>query len=76
MLDEAGGVLGLMMPRDADSDRALPATTSFAVNADTIAAFLRDVGAQPALSEKTARLPQAEMTRLAADVTVLVNCWQ
>lgn len=74
VFDEAGAVIGLLRPRE-DGARVLPADVSLATDATIIADFLTAAGLTPAAADPGAALAPQDLTVLAADMTVLVNCW-
>ena len=72
VLDAAGGVIGMLLPRD---DGGLPDDVRFAANAETLAAFLGENAvtlAEPAPDEA---LDAVDLAGVGADMTVLVECW-
>lgn len=76
VLDNTGAVLGMLLPRQLDG-KQLPEGVSFAVNAEAIRSALNAAGLTPAAQSTTAgSLPNAAMTRLASNMTVLVSCWE
>ncbi|RVT87045.1 peptidoglycan-binding protein [Rhodobacteraceae bacterium CCMM004] len=76
ILDESGAVMGMMLPRTGDGARDLPATVSFAADVETISTFLGGAGVTPAAADRGPRLAQADLNRLAGEMTVLVGCWE
>ncbi len=74
VLDDAGAVLGLLLPAD-ESDRVLPGDVATAADVGAIAKFLSAHGISAAAADPGPALPQAQMSRLAADLTVRVGCW-
>lgn len=74
VLSESGAVLGVLLPRD-NSGRELPADVHFAASVPNIAEFLGTAGIAAAAADAQATLAPEDLTRLAADFTVLVNCW-
>lgn len=74
ILTEAGAVLGVLLPRD-DTGRQLPDGVQFGANVPSIAEFLGQAGISAAAADATDALAPEDLTRLAADFTVLVNCW-
>ncbi len=75
VFDEAGGVLGMLLPREG-SDRQLPAEVSFAANGDVLQSLLSQSGF--AISRRDSQAPMApeDITAMARDMTVLVSCWE
>lgn len=74
VLDESGGVLGLLLPR-LKSERAVPKDVQLAADAGTLAAFLAEQGIDPVTAEATDALDPVDLAGLAADMTALVECW-
>lgn len=80
--DEGGPVLGsdgavaglLLMPRD--DDHALPDSVSLAADARALVAFLGEAGIEVMASDGGETITRAELARKAADITVLVSCWE
>lgn len=75
LFDRAGTVVGMLLPQPATPDRLLPEDMSFAVGAEAIQVLLRDNGLRPAAVARSEVLPDTELGRIAADMTVLVSCW-
>ena len=74
VFDASGNVMGMLLPREAGA-RQLPGGVNFAVDADVLAEFLAANGAEvPAVGPSDAMAPE-DLTLLAADLTVLVSCW-
>ena len=74
VLDGGGGVVGMLLPRDA-GDRQLPADVHFAADAEAIAGFLGEHGIDPMPVTSSGPLPPEDIAKLGADMTVLVECW-
>lgn len=77
VLDAAGGVLGLLLPRAEGGDRLLPEGVEFALSADRIAQVLAAAGrpVPPAAAEGAALAP-ADLSARALGMTALVSCWE
>ena len=74
VFDTAGAVIGMLRPRE-DDGRVLPADVNFATDSAVIAEFLSNAGiSAPAADPGDAMAPE-DLTLLAEDITVLVNCW-
>jgi trypsin-like peptidase/putative peptidoglycan binding protein len=76
--DRSGAVLGMLLPK-AVGARALPDGTAFASDMETVTSFLSDQGIAASAAARGAeadglRAPQ-ELTAMAAQITVLVSCW-
>jgi S1-C subfamily serine protease len=74
VFDQQGAVLGILQPPDGGS-RQLPDGVAVAPATGSIADFLTAAGLSPEPSNGGAEVPPEELTRLAADMTVLVGCW-
>ncbi|WP_147125494.1 serine protease [Shimia ponticola] len=75
VFDGGGKVLGLLQPMQ-DGARKLPNGVGFAVDTDTIRARLQDAGIVLTEGTGTAAISPIELETMAADMTVLVECWQ
>lgn len=79
VLDPTGAVLGVLLPRAGDGARVLPEGVNFAAAAPAILAALAEAGVTPARSAAApaaaAGMAPEDLTRLAADMTVKVSCW-
>ncbi|MGR3433417.1 MAG: serine protease [Shimia sp.] len=75
VFDAGGAVLGVLLPRGG-GDTALPPEVAFASDTDTIRDRLSAAGLS--IDEATARgdMSAVELTALARDMTVLVECWE
>lgn len=76
MFDTSGSVFGMLLPPEKSENRQLPGDVSFATDAAAIATFLSNSGHAPAASDQVVALSPEDTTRLGADVTVLVICWE
>ncbi len=75
VMDAAGGVVGVLLPRPQDGGRTLPDDVHFAADAQALAAFLGANGISPAAPGGTGDLAPEDLALLGADMTVLVECW-
>jgi peptidoglycan hydrolase-like protein with peptidoglycan-binding domain len=75
VFDRSGTVLGMLVPPQQIEGRMLPDEVSFAVSAPAIHEALLESGARPVSMPLDAELPSEELNLLAADMTVLVSCW-
>jgi peptidoglycan hydrolase-like protein with peptidoglycan-binding domain len=75
VLDAAGSVLGMLLPASGESGRVLPEGVSFAAEKSAILDFLARAGVEAAPQPRGAILDPEDLSRLAADMTVLVSCW-
>jgi peptidoglycan hydrolase-like protein with peptidoglycan-binding domain len=76
VFDTSGSVLGMLLPPAMGSDKQLPDDVSFATDAAAIAIFLSNSGYTPAASDRAEALSPEDLTRVGANMTVLVSCWQ
>lgn len=76
VFDRTGAVIGMLLPPDTVEGRHLPDNVRFALSGQAIYAKLIDNGLRPAAVERTARMPNEDISLLAADMTVLVSCWE
>jgi S1-C subfamily serine protease len=75
VLDGAGAIIGVLAPKEMKG-RALPAGVGFSVTNDVIAAMLSGAGITGGKSTVTAKLAAEDLGKIAADMTVLVSCWE
>ncbi|MEO0484589.1 MAG: serine protease [Pseudomonadota bacterium] len=76
VFDRSGAVLGVLLPAPSQEAQVLPPFVRYAVDTDGIRARLADAG----LTIREVRggggvLDPVELSELAADMTVLVECW-
>lgn len=74
VLDGSGAVLGILLDRE-DGARQLPEQVAFAADAPVLADFLAQNGITPAAADAGSAMAAEDLTLLAADLTVLVDCW-
>jgi S1-C subfamily serine protease len=74
VLDEAGAVIGMLLPSESDR-QVLPETVSYALDAETIQATLSQAGLQVSTSTATGSLGAERLTRDGGAMAVLVSCW-
>lgn len=75
VFDESGAVAGILLPNDSDG-RVLPENVAFARTAQDLAGALIAQGIEIGTSDRSTALPPEDLTTLAADMTVLVSCWE
>jgi peptidoglycan hydrolase-like protein with peptidoglycan-binding domain len=75
VFDTRGSVVGLLLPPSDDPARQLPREVRYAADAEAIALFLDANGVRPAPSTASAEVAPEDLAVLAADMTVLVECW-
>ncbi len=74
VLDAAGSVVGMLLPRTTGA-RQLPDAVSFATGSDSIRSVLQGAGLSAAATAGGAVLDPVDLTRIATGMTVLVSCW-
>ena len=70
-----GAVLGMLLPRPETPGRMLPEDVNFAVSSGAIMTLLETNGLRGAQSRATSAMSAEMLTRVSADLTVLVSCW-
>jgi peptidoglycan hydrolase-like protein with peptidoglycan-binding domain len=77
VFDTQGSVLGMLLPRADDPARRLPDDVRYAADAEAIALFLdaNGITPRPAQSPDGASIAPEDLAVIAADMTVLVECW-
>ena len=75
VLDAGGAVVGVLMAREVESGRSLPDDVSFARKAGSVAEFLAANGVTPTATDAMASMDPVDISAMAADLTVLVSCW-
>ena len=76
VLDLTGAVIGMLLPRRDDDNRALPGDVAFAADAAALRALAERAGLQPVIAGDAAPRPAEKLTDAAAGFTVLVECWK
>lgn len=76
VFDAGGAVLGLLLPGDATPDRVLPEDVALALESDAILPVLKAAGIEPRTTDLPADATPEALTLRAADMTVLVSCWE
>lgn len=74
LLAASGAVLGMLLPRDTGA-RVLPQDANFVVAPDALRKALVANGITPVSTQATQSMAPEDLGKLAADMTVLVNCW-
>ncbi len=74
VFDGFGSVVGMLLDSD-NNGRTLPANVAFAADAPVLAAFLLANGLQAPAADALENIAPEDLTLLAADMTVLVSCW-
>lgn len=76
VIDGTGAVLGMLLPRVSEGGKVLPKDVAFAVSSQTIAAALAPAGVTVRQAQPTGAMAPQDLARRAADMTVLVSCWE
>jgi len=75
VFDSNGTVIGMLLPRMETPGRMMPDDVNFAVSSDAILSVLRDAGLTGTQSRVSIPMSAEILTRVSADLTVLVSCW-
>ncbi len=75
VLAQSGTVVGMLLAEAEGGNRQLPGDVAFAADAPVLADFLSANGVTPAAGDIGENIAPEDLTLLAADLTVLVNCW-
>lgn len=75
VLAASGAVIGMLLADAEGGNRQLPGDVAFAADAPVLAEFLSANGVTPTASDIGETIPPEDLTLLAADLTVLVSCW-
>lgn len=75
ILNNAGQVTGMLLPSGSANGQTLPEGVSFALKSSELAAFLAENEVIVADTDAGEDITPVAMTRLAADLGVLVSCW-
>jgi len=74
VFDAGGAVLGMLLPRTNDG-QVLPEGVNFAVDTDALLAAFAAAGVAATTTSRLDALSAEQLTRAAAEITVLVGCW-
>ena len=75
VFDNGGAVLGMLLPKTSVNGQQLPPEVSFSVDADQIVASLQSAQISVQTTDSVTYMTPEIITLMAADVTVLVSCW-
>lgn len=75
VFDARGAVVGMLLPRPVDLTRVLPDEVSFMSPATVLLDALTQAGQRGTTSRAETDMAAELLTRVSADVTVLVSCW-
>lgn len=76
VFDNGGAVIGMLLPRETTGGQVLPDDVSFSVNSEALMASLDAAGIRFETTRTVTAASRELLTRRAADVTVLVSCWE
>lgn len=75
VFDDAGAVLGMLLPKANTNGQVLPAEVSFLVDAEAIGPVLNAAGVTPRHTEVVSFMAPEVLTNESVKMTVLVSCW-
>jgi peptidoglycan hydrolase-like protein with peptidoglycan-binding domain len=75
VLDAAGGVLGMLLPK-VENSRAIPEGVQFARDRAALRDVLAQAGLDASNSASSEPLGPLDLTQMATGMTVLVSCWE
>ncbi|MGH1577442.1 trypsin-like peptidase domain-containing protein [Planktotalea sp.] len=75
VLNTAGAVIGMLAPKDMKG-RTLPEGVGFSLTNEVIAKLLSGAGISATPATATAALSAVDLVNVAADMTVLISCWE
>ncbi len=75
VFDDSGAVIGMLLPRADGDTQVLPAEVNFSLDAQQILDFLTAQGVTAKTRAASGPISPVELTRRAADITVLISCW-
>ena len=77
VIDASGAVLGMLLPgAAANNGRTLPDDVQFSLAGPVLRDTLTQLGLSPRNTSAQPNLPAKQLTDKAAQMTVLVNCWE
>jgi S1-C subfamily serine protease len=74
VFDGTGAVMGILLPHELNG-RVLPDDVSFALGADALSTALSQSGIRLQAARGTSAMPPEDLAKRAAEMTVLVSCW-
>ena len=75
VFDGSGAVIGVLLADAQDGSRKLPDAVHFAAGSDAVAQFLQTNGVEFQTASGGGQMAPEDLTSAAADLTVLVSCW-
>lgn len=76
VLRSSGALLGMLLARNEGTSRRLPEDVGFALSGEMVMTWLNSNGIRPQKGGGREVLDPVDMSALAADMTVLVSCWE
>jgi peptidoglycan hydrolase-like protein with peptidoglycan-binding domain len=76
VLDQGGAMVGLLLAAPSGGGQVLPADVGFAAKSGALTAFLAANGVTVTTTDIQGALTPYDLSALAADITVLVSCWE
>ncbi len=76
VLDSAGTVVGMLLPREEKDGRVLPPDVAFAANGATLSAALTKAGVAAAPVTETGAMAAEDVAARGRGMAVLVSCWE
>lgn len=75
IVDQGGAVAGMLLATPADNGQVLPTDVGFYAKTDTLVNFLAANGIEAVGTAASGAMTPFELSDHAADLTVLVSCW-
>lgn len=76
VLDQGGAMVGLLLAAPTGGGQVLPADVGFVAKSATLSGFLAANGVTANTTDIQGALTPYDLSALAADITVLVSCWE
>lgn len=76
VLDSAGSVIGMLLPREEKDGRLLPPDVAFAANGAALSAALTGAGLVAATAAENGSLAAEDIAARGRGMAVLVSCWE
>jgi S1-C subfamily serine protease/peptidoglycan hydrolase-like protein with peptidoglycan-binding domain len=76
VFDGSGAVVGVLLPKTQAGGRVLPEDVSFAAKTEALRRVMSQAGVTAQTARSSGVMAPEDLTSLAADITVLVSCWE
>ncbi len=76
VIDQGGAVTGMLLATPSDNGRVLPADVGFVAKSAVLGEFLTLNGIEPRSTAIAGAMTPYDLSGHAADLTVLVSCWE